>query len=225
MGFMHPWGATPFLADLLDVDGLSSYDLSSFTAFVCAGAAIPLPVLERAREMLPCTVLPGWGMTRNRTFYDRARDDAFAKLSTDGVALAGNEARVVDEDGTAVETGIEGDLQFRGSLTFIGYIQGRELTESCFRDGWFDTGDRAIIDTDGYISISGRTKDIVIRGGENIPVKEVEDVLLRHPNVANVAVVAQLHERLGEVGCAVILADGDPPTLADLITFLDEQKT
>ena len=85
-------------------------------------------------------------------------------------------------------------------------------------------GDRAIIDTDGYVSISGRTKDIVIRGGENIPVKEVEDVLLRHPNVANVAVVAQLHERLGEVGCAVILADGDPPTLADLITFLDEQN-
>ena len=223
-GIHASMGATPFLADLLDVDGLATYDLSSFTAFVCAGAAIPLPVLERARDMLPCTVLPGWGMTETALSTIGRRDDAFAKLSTDGVALTGNETRVVDEHGVALEAGIEGDLQFRGSLTFIGYIQGRELTESCFRDGWFDTGDRAIIDTDGYVSISGRTKDIVIRGGENIPVKEVEDVLLRHPNVANVAVVAQLHERLGEVSCAVILPDGDPPTLADLITFLDEQN-
>ena len=123
-----------------------------------------------------------------------------------------------------LEAGVEGDLQFRGSLTFIGYVQGRELTDSCFFDGWFDTGDRAILDSDGYVSISGRTKDIVIRGGENIPVKEVEDVLLRHPKVANVVVVAQLHERLGEVGCAVVLAEGEPPTLAELTDFLDQQN-
>ena len=126
--------------------------------------------------------------------------------------------------GTLNLPALQGDLQFRGSLAFVGYIQGRELTESCWRDGWFDTGDRAIKVADGYISISGRTKDIVIRGGENVPVKEVEDVLLRHPGVANVAVIAQPDERLGEIGCAVIVAVGEPPTLADLTAFLAEQK-
>jgi len=217
-------GATPFLADLLAVDGLGDRDLSSFKAFVCAGAAIPLPVLEQARDQLPCTVLPGWGMSETGLSTIGVRNDPFEKLSTDGLILDGNEVRVVDEAGEPVAAGVEGDLQFRGSEAFVGYAQGRTLTESCFRDGWFDTGDRAILDPDGYLSISGRTKDIVIRGGENIPVKEVEDVLLRHPQVANVAVIAKPHERLGEVGCAVVLPDGEAPTLIDLTAFLDAHQ-
>lgn len=223
-GIEASMGATPFLADLLAVDGLADRDLSSFKAFVCAGATIPLPVLERARDELPCTVLPGWGMSETGLSTTARRDDPFDKLSTDGLILDGNEVRVVDPDGVPVPAGEEGDLQFRGSETFVGYVQGRELTESCFRDGWFDTGDRAIMDADGYISISGRTKDIIIRGGENIPVKEVEDAILRHPAVSNVAVIAKPHERLGEVGCAVILAEGDAPTLDDITIFLDGQS-
>jgi acyl-coenzyme A synthetase/AMP-(fatty) acid ligase len=218
-------GATPFLADLLAVDDLDNRDLSSFVAFVCAGAAIPLPVLEEARRRLPCTVMPGWGMTETALSTTGHRSDPFEKLATDGVVLDGNEVRVVDDDGQPVEPGVEGDLQFRGSLTFVGYIQGRELTESCFRDGWFDTGDRATMDADGYISISGRTKDIIIRGGENVPVKEIEDVILRHPGVSGVALVAKPHDRLGEIGCAVIMGrpDGGPtPDLAALTTFLDD---
>ncbi len=223
-GIEASMGATPFLADLLAVDGLDGRDLSSFKAFVCAGAAIPRPVLEQARDRLPCTVMPGWGMTETALSTTGRRDDPFEKRATDGSVLPGNEVRVVDEDGSPMPAGTEGDLQFRGSLTFVGYIQGRELTESCFRDGWFDTGDRAVMDDDGYISISGRTKDIIIRGGENVPVKEVEDVLLRHPGVAGVALIAKPHERLGEVGCAVIVPDGEPaPTLDELTGFLDEQ--
>ncbi|MFT4988282.1 MAG: cyclohexanecarboxylate-CoA ligase [Acidimicrobiales bacterium] len=217
-------GATPFLADLLDVEGLTERDLSSFKSFVCAGAPIPLPVLERARDELPCIVLPGWGMSETGLSTIGQRHDPFDKLSTDGLILPGNLVRVVDESGVPVDTGVEGDLQFQGSEIFVGYAQGRELTESCFRDGWFDTGDRAILDDDGYLSISGRTKDIIIRGGENIPVKEVEDVLLRHPNVINVAIIAKPHPRLGEVGCAVVLPHGDPPTLVALTNFLDEHQ-
>jgi acyl-CoA synthetase (AMP-forming)/AMP-acid ligase II len=216
-------GATPFLADLLAVEDLDQRDLSSFEAFVCAGAAIPLPVLEQARDRLTCTVMPGWGMTETALSTTGRRDDPFHKLATDGVVLRGNEVRVVDDRGRVVAAGTEGDLQFRGSLTFVGYIQGREMSESCFRDGWFDTGDRAVMDADGYISISGRTKDIIIRGGENVPVKAIEDVLLRHPGVAGVALIATPHDRLGEVGCAVIMAEGQPPTLPDLTEFLDEQ--
>ena len=125
-GIQVSMGATPFLADLLAVDGLDERDLSSFEAFVCAGAAIPLPVLERAREELPCTVMPGWGMTETALSTTGHRDDPFAKLATDGAALTGNEVRVVDEDGSPVPTDVEGDLQFRGSLLCIGYVQGRE---------------------------------------------------------------------------------------------------
>ncbi|MGI9596450.1 MAG: AMP-binding protein [Acidimicrobiales bacterium] len=222
-GIEASMGATPFLADLLAVDGLDQRDLSTFRAFVCAGAAIPLPVLEEARDRLPCTVMPGWGMTETALSTTGRRDDEFEKLATDGAVMPGNEVRVVDEHGEPVAAGVEGDLQFRGSLAFVGYIQGRELSESCFRDGWLDTGDRAVMDGDGYISISGRTKDIIIRGGENVPVKEVEDVLLRHPNVAGVALIAKAHDRLGEVGCAVIMVDGDSPTLPQLTEFLDQQ--
>ncbi len=222
-GIEASMGATPFLADLLAVEGLAERDLSSFKAFVCAGATIPRPVLEQARDNLPCTVMPGWGMTETGLSTTGHRDDPFEKRATDGAALDGQEVRVVDEDGTPVPAGTEGDLQFRGSEAFVGYIQGRELTESCWRDGWFDTGDRAVMDTDGYLSISGRTKDIIIRGGENVPVKEVEDVLLRHPAVAGVAVIAKPDDRLGEVGCAVVLPSGEPPSLADLTGFLDEQ--
>jgi cyclohexanecarboxylate-CoA ligase len=213
-------GATPFLADVLAVDGIETADLASWERFVCAGAAVPEPVLERADATLPCVVLPGWGMTECGLLTVGRPSDPFELRITDGIALPGNEVRVIDEDGAAV-TGVEGDLQFRGSLGFVGYKQGRALTESVTTaDGWIDTGDRAIHLDSGHIQISGRTKDLVIRGGENVPVKEVEDVLLRHPAIENVAIVAQPHERLGEIGCAFVIASGEAPSLADLTDFL-----
>ncbi len=215
-------GATPFLADVLAIDGVSERDLSSWKRFVCAGAAIPEPVLEKADQLLPCVVMPGWGMTECGLFTVGRPSDSFELRLTDGSPVKGfNEVRVVDEDGKPV-VGEEGDLECRGSLLFVGYAQGRDLTESCFRDGWFDTGDRAIMNDGGFIKIAGRTKDLVIRGGENVPVKEVEDVLLRHPQVAGVAIVGKPHERLGEIGCAFVLPSGDPPSLQELTEFLGE---
>ena len=214
-------GATPFLSDLLAVPDLAERDLSSFERFLCAGAAIPIPVLERARELLPCDVLPGWGMTEVGLMTVGRPGDPFEHLLTDGRAAPHTEVRVIDDDGKPV-IGEEGDLQCRGHVAFIGYLQGRDVTEAAWPDGWFDTGDRAIMAESGHIRISGRTKDLVIRGGENIPVKEVEDVLLGHPAVQAVAIVGRPHERLGEIACAcVIPADpASPPTLADLTDLL-----
>ncbi|MCP4087008.1 MAG: AMP-binding protein [Actinomycetia bacterium] len=223
-GITNSMGATPFLADLLAVPGIEERDIGSFRVFICAGAAIPRPVLEAASEKLPCTVLPGWGMTECALFTTGRVDDSFEKRLTDGRPPAGCEVRVVDGKGAVTDIGVEGDLEARGSLMFVGYIQGRELTDSCHdAEGWFDTGDRAFMDADGYIRISGRTKDIVIRGGENVPVKEVEDTLMRHPSVANVAIVAKPHDRLGEIGLAFVIPSGDAPTLAELADFLAEQ--
>lgn len=220
-------GAAPFLADLLGVPGLDDRDLSSFATFGCFGSAIPLPLLEDAAERLPCAVMPGWGMSEISLMTTTTLTDSMDKVSgTDGAPLKGNEIRVVNENGANVTPGVVGDLQVRGVFEFVGYLQGRTFTEQFYTDdGWFETGDRAMLDTDGYVRIAGRTKDLVIRGGENVPVKEVEDALLRHVAVAGVAVVAKPNDRLGEVGCAfVVPVDGaEPPTLSDLSAHLEEQ--
>ena len=217
-------GATPFLADVLNVESLADHDLSSWQRFLCAGAAIPRPMLERALELLPeCTVLPGWGMTECGLLTVGRPSDPLERRLTDGRAVNDNEVRVVDEIGEPV-LDAEGDLQCRGSALFAGYMAGRDFTSQHWPDGWFDTGDRAIMNADGYIAIAGRSKDLVIRGGENVPVKEIEDVLLRHPAVGVVAIVAKPHERLGEIGCAFVQPVGDPPSLADLTEFLDAQN-
>ena len=110
-----------------------------------------------------------------------------------------SDVRVIDEQRQPV-VGTEGDLQCQGSLLFAGYVQGRGLTEASWDGPWFETGDRAVMNDDGSIRITGRSKDIIIRGGENIPVKEIEDLLLRHPQVMGAAIVGKPDERLGEIG-------------------------
>lgn len=212
-------GATPFLADVLAVDQVKDRDLLSWKRFVCAGAAVPESVLEQADATLPCVVLPGWGMTECALLTVGRPSDSLTLRLTDGCPLPGNEVRVIDDDGESV-VGTEGDLQCRGSELFVGYVQGRALSEASWQGTWFDTGDRAVMNDDGYIRITGRSKDIVIRGGENVPVKEIEDILLRHPLVSGVAIVGKPDERLGEIGCVFVLPSTDSPTLADLTEFL-----
>lgn len=221
-------GAAPFLGDLLAVPDLEQRDLSSFTTFGCFGSAIPLPLLEEAAERLSCAVMPGWGMSEISLMTTTRWSDPIEKRGlTDGAPIEGNEIRVIAESGKVLPAGTEGDLQARGVFEFVGYLQGREFTESFYtEDGWFETGDRATIDADGYVRITGRSKDLVIRGGENVPVKEVEDILLRHPAVAGVAIVAKPHERLGEVGCAFVVVEAgqEAPSLTDLTLILEEQS-
>ena len=138
-------------------------------------------------------------------------------MTTDGRALPSMAVRVVDEAGRDIPPGEEGDLVCTACGEFVGYVQGRAFTAVCYADGgWFMTGDRARMDSDGFIRITGRTKDLLIRGGENVPVKEIEDVLIRHPKVRTAAIVGAPHERLGEVGCAFVVAEDEPPTMAEL---------
>ena len=216
-------GATPFLADVLAVDQVKERDLSSWKRFVCAGAAVPESELEHADATLPCGGLPGWGMTECALLPVGRPSDSLTLRLTDGCPLPGNDVRVIDDDGESV-VGTEGHLQCRGSELFVGYVQGRALSEASWQGTWFDTGDRAVMNDDGYIQITGRSKDIVIRGGENVPVKEIEDILLRHPLVSGVAIVGKPNERLGEIGCVFVLPSGDPPTLANLTEFLQTHE-
>jgi cyclohexanecarboxylate-CoA ligase len=220
-------GATPFLGDTLRAPNLSKHDISSFRVFVCAGAPIPQPLAEEAGRRLPCRLAPAWGMTENAAVTSVLPDDPPEKIiTTDGHSYPGMEVTVRDDEGAPLPPGDDGDLYARGPFTFVGYVQGRRFTEQFFtEDGWFATGDRARIDADGCIRISGRTKDLVIRGGENVPVKEIEDVLIRHPSVRNVAVIGVPDPRLGEIGCAcVILEPGTTLTMEDMLAFLADQQ-
>jgi cyclohexanecarboxylate-CoA ligase len=144
--------------------------------------------------------------------------------STDGRSLEGMEVRIVDSEGRSVSTGESGRLLVRGAQMFKGYYKRPELP-TFDSDGWFDSGDLAYMDKDGYIRISGRVKDILIRGGENVPVVELENLLYKHPAVAAVAVVGFPDARLGERGCAFIVPRaGSDIDLAAVQAYLRDCK-
>jgi non-ribosomal peptide synthetase component E (peptide arylation enzyme) len=136
------------------------------------------------------------------------------------------ELRVTDPDGREVPAGTEGDLLVRGPAQFVGYFQRAAYTaEAHTADGWFRTGDRATLDGDGYVSITGRSKDVIIRGGENIPVAEVENLLYTHPKIAGVAIVAMPDPRLVERACALVIPQaGQSITLAEISAFLETHQ-
>jgi cyclohexanecarboxylate-CoA ligase len=218
-------GATPFLRDLTAVP--ARHDLSSLRVFISAGAPIPRALVGEARARLGCTISPGWGMTENGLVTCNGPADPGEKvLTTDGSPLPGMELRIVDGEGRAQAPGLDGELLVRGPSQFVGYFKRPDFTrESHTADGWFRTGDRGRLDPDGYLSITGRSKDLIIRGGENIPVVEVENVLFTHPKVAGVAVVGMPDSRLGERACAfVIPREGAAPTLAELVAWLDAHQ-
>jgi len=218
--------ATPFLSDLTDLETLDKYDISSFRIFACGGAPVPAPLVPRAAKRLGCSVLSVWGMSENGAPTVTKPDDPIDKVSaTDGCALPGMEVKVVDADGQECPRGVAGDLKLRGASLFVGYLKRPQLY-AVDAEGWFDTGDCARMDADGYIRITGRSKDVIIRGGENIPVVEVEGMLYGHPAIQDVAVVAMPDLRLGERACAfVVLRTGAGPlTLADVNVFLDQHK-
>ncbi len=220
-------GATPFLSDLTYAPNISQHDISSLRVFVCGGASIPRKLVVDAKETLGCAISAGWGQTENALVTLNDLDDPEEKVyGTDGSILEGMEVLVVDDNGSPLPPDQEGDLYARGPADFGGYFKRRQLTEENFTpEGWFKTGDRAIMDKDSYISISGRSKDIIIRGGENIPVVEVENLLHKHPKIMNAAIVAMPDERMQEKGCAyVILKEGETLTFQEMIDFLTEQK-
>jgi cyclohexanecarboxylate-CoA ligase len=218
-------GATPFLRDLTYVR--TARDLSSLRVFISAGAPIPRQLVKDARERLRCAISAGWGMTENGLVSCNGLDDPEEKVvSTDGSPLSGMELRVVDEGGAPVPPGVEGELLVRGPFQFVGYCKRPQFTaDGHTQDGWFKSGDRATLDQDGYVSITGRSKDIIIRGGENIPVVEVENLLYAHPKIAGVSIVAMADPRLIERCCAVVIPrEGQSLTLAEITAFLEGQQ-
>lgn len=217
-------GATPFLSDLVHVPAARDHDMKSLRLFLCAGAPIPRVLLRDAAEVLPeLYVMSAWGMTENGIVTATYPGDAEEKVfETDGRALPHQEVRVVDSNGTPVAQDTEGRLQARGPTCFVGYLNRPDAYEMD-DDFWFETGDNARMDADGYIRITGRSKDIIIRGGENVPVVEVENLLYRHPSIIDAAVVGIPDDRLGERGCAIVtLHAGTTLDLPSMVAYLEE---
>ena len=224
-GVTFTMGSTPFLSDLTEVAGSRPDAMRTLRLFIAAGAPIPRVLARRASELLGATICSVWGMTENGAVTcTRPEDPPERALETDGCALAGMEVRVVDLDGVPLPSGQEGRLQARGASNFVGYLR-RPQWYGMDEDGWFETGDLARMDAAGYIRITGRAKDIIIRGGENIPVVEVEGLIYRHPAVQEAAVVGTPDPRLGERAVAfVVLREGHNLTLPELVAFLLAQK-
>ena len=216
--------STPFLADLTEEAEARPEAFASLRVFLSAGAPIPRVLVRRATVHLGAVIASGWGMTENGAVTVTKPEDPPEKaFETDGCPLPGMEVRVVNEVNEPLPSGEEGRLQARGCSNFVGYL-GRPEQSGVDADGWFDTGDLARVDSDGYLRITGRAKDIIIRGGENIPVVEIEDLIYKHPGISGAAIVAMPDERLGERACAFVTTKpGSTVTLSDVNTFLSAQ--
>jgi len=217
--------STPFLTDLAKNVEESGKAVPTLRTFLCAGAPIPGPLVEQARRVLGTKIVSAWGMTENGAVtLIKLDDDDERAFNTDGCPLPGVELKVVDVDDKPAPAGEAGKLYVRSVSNFGGYLK-RPQWNGTDAEGWFDTGDLARMDDKGYIRITGRSKDVIIRGGENIPVVEIEALLYRHPAIALAAIVAYPDERLGERACAIVVPrSGQTVDLPSIVEFLKSQK-
>jgi cyclohexanecarboxylate-CoA ligase len=211
--------ATPFLADLTRVAEERDQRPERLRTFVATGAAIPRELARRSREVLGAEVGGAWGTTESCLGCAFAPGDLPERAwGTDGRALDGVTLRVADDAGRSLAAGEEGNFEVHTDCLFEGYLNRPELTaEAVTPDGWYRTGDLARIDEGGYVRITGRVKDVINRGGEKVPVAEIEQLLHAHPAVREVAIVAMPDDRLGERACAFVVGELDFDTMIDYL--------
>ncbi len=219
-------GATPFLQQLLDVAQERPEALATLRLFFCGGTTVSPELIRRASEAFPtCLFFRCYGSTEMLTATLGIRDAAQADLGaeTDGEIVPPVEMRILDAvTDTPLADGEEGEIIARGPGLFVGYLRPSDNAGAFLDDGFFRMGDLGRIAHERYIVITGRKKDIIIRSGENISPKEVEDLLLAHPAVADVAIVAMPSATTGEKGCAFIIARADQAIdLPEIRRFLD----
>ncbi|MGW0035163.1 AMP-binding protein [Gordonia sp. NPDC003376] len=221
--------ATTFLQTLIAAaDEDPTADLSTLRMWTCAGSPIPAAVVENATAKLPqARILSLYGRSENlSTTTCTITDDPARAITSDGSALPGAEVKVVGPDGYEVPRGTEGDIAYRGPSHMIEYLNRPQDTAELFTpEGFSRSGDLGVMDVDGFVRVTGRTKDIVIRGGMNISVREVEDKLAGHPDLLALAVVGMPDEKLGEkVCCYVVAKEGHTaPTVDELRAFLTDR--
>ncbi|WP_231378148.1 medium-chain fatty-acid--CoA ligase [Escherichia coli] len=220
-------GATPFVYDLLNVLEKQPADLSALRFFLCGGTTIPKKVARECQQ-LGIKLLSVYGSTESSPHAVVNLDDPLSRfMHTDGYAAAGVEIKVVDDARKTLPPGCEGEEASHGPNVFMGYFDEPELTARALdEEGWYYSGDLCRMDEAGYIKITGRKKDIIVRGGENISSREVEDILLQHPKIHDACVVAMPEERLGERSCAyvVLKAPHHSLSLEEVVAFFSRKR-
>lgn len=220
-------GATPFVYDLLNVLEKQPADLSALRFFLCGGTTIPKKVARECQQ-LGIKLLSVYGSTESSPHAVVNLDDPLSRfMHTDGYAAAGVEIKVVDDARKTLPPGCEGEEASRGPNVFMGYFDEPELTARALdEEGWYYSGDLCRMDEAGYIKITGRKKDIIVRGGENISSREVEDILLQHPKIHDACVVAMPDELLGERSCAyvVLKAPHHSLSLEEVVAFFSRKR-
>ncbi|HHU7059889.1 TPA: medium-chain fatty-acid--CoA ligase [Escherichia coli] len=220
-------GATPFVYDLLNVLEKQPADLSALRFFLCGGTTIPKKVARECQQR-GIKLLSVYGSTESSPHAVVSLDDPLSRfMHTDGYAAAGVEIKVVDDARKTLPPGCEGEEASRGPNVFMGYFDEPELTARALdEEGWYYSGDLCRMDEAGYIKITGRKKDIIVRGGENISSREVEDILLQHPKIHDACVVAMSDERLGERSCAyvVLKAPHHSLSLEEVVAFFSRKR-
>lgn len=209
---------TPFhLSGLMEAAEKGGHDLGSFEQFLIGATTVP-PALVAACEAAGIRCCRCYGSTELPTATQCVPADPLDKrLGTDGRPNPGVEVRIVGDGGEDLPVGTEGEVAVRGAERFLGYTDPELNAASFLPGGWFLTGDIGRLDPEGYLAITDRKKDIIIRGGENISSREVEELLLQVPGVREVAAIGAPDARLGERICAVVtLAEGAQVTVADI---------
>ncbi|MCA8718336.1 medium-chain fatty-acid--CoA ligase [Escherichia coli] len=219
--------ATPFVYDLLNLLEKQPADLSALRFFLCGGTTIPKKVARECQQR-GIKLLSVYGSTESSPHAVVNLDDPLSRfMHTDGYAAAGVEIKVVDDARKTLPPGCEGEEASRGPNVFMGYFDEPELTARALdEEGWYYSGDLCRMDEAGYIKITGRKKDIIVRGGENISSREVEDILLQHPKIHDACVVAMPDERLGERSCAyvVLKAPHHSLSLEEVVAFFSRKR-
>ncbi|WP_298229982.1 AMP-binding protein [Gryllotalpicola sp.] len=227
-GCTFAFTATTFLTTLMEAYEEGRHDVSTMRYWVCAGAPIPGPVVQAARALFPdLATLSLYGRTENlATTICRPNDPPERSVTSDGRVIPGGLLKIVGPDDVEVPIGEEGDIAFRGPSLMLGYYREPAETELSYTaDGFSKSGDLGYVDEAGFVRVSGRVKDIIIRGGLNISAREVEDLLSGHPAIREIAVVAMPDPRLGEKACAfVVVNEGYDLTLEVVTGFLREQR-
>lgn len=220
----HFFGVPAVYQFLAEHERWAEADLTAVSSWACGGAPMPVALLERYAER-GIVIRQGMGLTETSpTVFLTDLEHALSKAGSVGKPALHTEIRVVDETGEDVDTDDVGELWVRGPNVTPGYWERPEANQGSFTDGWLHTGDAARIDEDGYVYIVDRWKDMFISGGENVYPAEVEQVLFRHDNVLDVAVIGVTDERWGEVGMVIVVPretatfDGD-----QLLAFCDDQ--
>ncbi|WP_420368024.1 3-phosphoshikimate 1-carboxyvinyltransferase [Curtobacterium sp. L1-20] len=218
--------ATPFLTDLVDLVEAGAPAPDSLRIFVPTGAAVPRALAQRASTVLGSAILGAFGTSETCLgALSSPSDDPADAYGHDGRALPGIAIRIVDDEGHELPADTEGNFELFSPTMFDGYLDRPDLTDDVFtEDGWYRTGDLAKVSDKGFLSITGRIKDVINRGGEKIPVVEIENLLYQHPLVTDVAIVAMPDARLGERACAFVVpaAGGERLDFAGMQQALDK---